>query len=184
MSRRFLIIGTLLAALLQTGVLAKIITDRATTLQSGQEVLLETGFIDPRDLFRGHYAVLNLQISRIDRNSVSVNGSFTWNDPVYVALDTSGPFAQPVSLHDTYPTDFDGPVIKGNALFTSGSDSQTLRIDFPFDRFFAPQERALELENLRREQKLGVILALAKDGTGMIKGLTIEGEKFYEAPLY
>ncbi|PLS23150.1 GDYXXLXY domain-containing protein [Neptunicoccus cionae] len=181
---RFLIAGTILAALLQTGVLAKIITDRAAALQSGQEVLLETGFIDPRDLFRGHYAVLNLQISRIDRSDVTLHGSFTWNDPVYVALDTAGPFAVPVSLHDAYPTDFGGPVIKGNALFTSDSDNQTLRIDFPFDRFFAPHDRALELENLRREQKLGVILALMKDGTGMIKGLTIEGEKLYEAPLY
>ncbi|MBR9864907.1 MAG: GDYXXLXY domain-containing protein [Rhodobacteraceae bacterium] len=181
---RFLIAGTILAALLQTGVLAKIITDRAAALQSGQEVLLETGFIDPRDLFRGHYAVLNLQISRIDRNDVTLHGRFTWNDPVYVALDTSGPFARPVSLHDAYPADFDGPVIKGNALFTSDSTNQALRIDFPFNRFFAPLDRALELENLRREQKLGVILALSKDGSGMIKGLTIEGEKFYEAPLY
>jgi hypothetical protein len=37
---------------------------------------------------------------------------------------------------------------------------------------------------MQRERKLGVILSVADDGTAMIKGLTIEGEKIYEEPLY
>lgn len=184
MNRRFLIIGTLLAALLQTGILAKIITDRAAALQSGHEVLLETGFIDPRDLFRGHYTALNLNISQIERDSVTLHGRFTWNDPVYAALDTTGPFAQVQSLHDTYPEDFNGPVLAGRAQFQSSGSDSTLRIAFPFDRFFAPKYRALELETLRSEQKLGVILSVADDGSALIKGLTIEGQKIYNEPLY
>ncbi len=40
MNKRFLIIGNVLVALLQTGILAKIVTDRAAALNAGQEVIL------------------------------------------------------------------------------------------------------------------------------------------------
>lgn len=184
MTSRILILGTVLAAVFQTGVLAKIITDRAAALNAGQEVLLETGFIDPRDLFRGHYTTLNLLISNLQRTEVTINGKFNWGDPVYVTLDTSGPFARPVSLHSSYPTDPTGPVLKGQAQFISSNNGESLRIDFPFDRFFAAKNRAIELQNLQSDRKLGVILSVAKDGSAMIKGLTIDGTKIYEEPLF
>lgn len=184
MTPRLLILGTVLAAVFQTGVLAKIFTDRAAALNAGQEVLVETGFIDPRDLFRGHYTRLSLLISTVQRADVTLEGTFDWGDPVYMVLDTSGPFAQAVSLHSSYPTAANGPVLKGRTQFTSHSNSDSLRITFPFDRFFAAKDHALELENLQADRKLGVILSVANDGSAMIKGLTIDGEKIYEEPLY
>lgn len=184
MTPRILILGTVLAAVLQTGVLAKIITDRASALKSGHEVLVETGFIDPRDLFRGHYTTLNLLIGSLQRADISINGTFRRDDPVYVVLDTSGPFAKPVSLHTSYPKAPKGPVLLGRANFTSDNNSETLSINFPFDRFFAAKDRAMDLQNLQRERKLGVILSVANDGSAMIKGLTIDGEKIYEEPLF
>ena len=58
------------------------------------------------------------------------------------------------------------------------------RISFPFDRYFAPKERALEIENIRSDGKLGVILVVSTDGTGYIKGLSIDGKRIYDEPLY
>ena len=59
-----------------------------------------------------------------------------------------------------------------------------IRISFPFDRYFAPKKRAKELEKFRRDQKLGVVLSLNKEGVGLIKGITVEGKVIYNEPLY
>jgi uncharacterized membrane-anchored protein len=184
LSKRFLIIGTIIVALFQTAVLAKIVTDRATTLKSGQEVILETGFVDPRDLFRGHYTILSFEIERIEKTSVEIDGDFSYRDPVYVELDTSKEFAQPKRLTTEYPSDAVGPVIKATIQNFPDSENSNINLNLPFERFYAPKGRALELQDMQRERKLGVILSVAGDGTAMIKGLTIEGKKIYEEPLY
>jgi uncharacterized membrane-anchored protein len=184
MTLRAILLGTVIAATLQTGVLAKIIYDRASALQAGQEVLLETGFIDPRDLFRGHYTALNLLISRIPSKDVEIVGDFKWNDPIYVELDTAANFAKPVRLTETYPENPKGPVLLGATEFSSQSENEIFQINFNFDRFYADKDRAITLQNHERERKLGVILSVAPDGTAMIKGLTIDGKKIYEEPLF
>lgn len=183
MTIRALLIGTLIVALAQTGLMAKIITDRAARLNTGTEVLLETGFIDPRDLFRGHYTTLNLVISNPDPETVTIEEDIKYNDTVYAELTQSDGFAQVVAVTRAIPENAKGPILKGQAKFTA-SGSRRPRISFPFDRFYADKTRALELEHMQREQKLGVILSVAADGTGMVKGLTVEGQKFYEESLF
>ena len=185
MTLRTTLLGTLIVALVHTGVLVKFIYDRAQALQSGQEVVVESGFIDPRDLFRGHYTRLNLEISRIEKSQVEILGSFKRNDPVYVELDTSTPFAKPVRLSKIPFESPKGPVLKGKSRSNSTRDTEkTIRITFPFNRFYADKTRALELENMQRNQQLGVILSVTPDGTAMIKGLTLKGEKIYEEAVY
>ncbi len=184
MNKRFLIIGTLFVALLQTGVLAKIVTDRAAILKNGKEVSLESGFVDPRDLFRGHYTNLHLTISRVNRSEVEILGSFKRYDTVYVELEETENFAKISRILPTLPENPKGTMLKGKAQFNSDETKGTLNISFPFNRFYANKTRALDLQNMQRNSKLGVILSVADDGTAMIKGLTIEGEKIYEEPLY
>lgn len=182
MTIRTLLIGILIAAAAQTGLMAKIITDRAAALKAGTEVLLETGFIDPRDLFRGHYTTLNLLISTPDPDTVTIEKDIKYNDTIYAELTKTDGFAQIVAITKTIPDAPKGPILKGTAQFNTGNPRA--RIRFPFNRFYADKTRALELQDMQREQKLGVILSVSPDGTGMIKGLTIEGEKIYEEPLY
>jgi len=190
MKLRVFIIGALIAAALQTAALGKIIYDRAQFLQTGTEVVLQTGFVDPRDLFRGHYVTLNLVISRInlETSNVSIRDDFTHQDTLYVELDTSSkPFATAKTISKEYPIGAIGPVIKGTASSTyseAKSKNRDIRISFPFDRYFAPKLRAKELENLRRDRKLGVILMLDDKGIGAIAGITIDGKKVYEEPLF
>ena len=168
MTLRALLIGTLIAAIAQTGLMAKIITDRAAALNAGREVLLETGLVDPRDLFRGHYTTLNLVISRPDPKIVTIEDGIKYDDTVYAELTQTDAFAQVVAITKSVPETPKGPVLKGTAQFQTGQ--ATPRITFPFDRFYADRTRALALEDLQRNQKLGVILSVAPDGTGMIKG--------------
>ena len=78
--------GLLMAALVQTGLVGKMITDRAAMLREGAEVRLETGFVDPRDLFRGHYVTLRLMISTVSNETVEIPNGLTSNQEVWVAL--------------------------------------------------------------------------------------------------
>ena len=181
LSQRWLTGGIVAIALLQTAALGKMVTDRAALLRDGREVVLETGAIDPRDLFRGHYAILNLEITRIPRASVTVDPAVEPGDPVYVSLaEGDDGYWRATALSGDLPGD-QAPVIRGVLQYESGPQ---LILSFPFDRYFAPETRALELEALDRADRLGVILALDGAGNGAIKGLMIDGARVYEEPLY
>lgn len=183
LSRRLILPAALIAALIQTALAGKMIVDRAALLRDGAEVVLPTGFVDPRDLFRGHYVVLNLTISQIQKDSIEVIGTPTYDSAVWVELapDTDTGFWRPVRLHTRMPEAAQAPVLRGTLLGDYGS---IYSIRFPVDRYFAPELRAKELETLRADMRLGVILALATDGTAAIKGITVDGERLYEEPLY
>lgn len=179
LSGRNLILGVVLAVLVQTGMIGQMIWARAAILRDGTEVILQTGFVDPRDLFRGHYVRLNLTISRVSLDETTVPEGLEPDDPVWVSLspDEEG-FWQVAALHAAPPAE--GPALRGRLLSTYGGEA---RIRFPFDRYFAPELRAKELENLRREQRLGIVLAVTPDGVGAVKGITIDGTVIYDEPL-
>jgi uncharacterized membrane-anchored protein len=175
-------IGVIVAAVLQTGALAKIIYDRAGFLRDGQEIHLRTNFVDPRDLFRGHYVRLNLVIGDTNVADIELSGDFKETGDVFMTLKKSEDgFFEPVSASATRPDPSTGPVLRGD--FKSLWDDK-LRVEFPFDRYFAPKLRALELENIRQDDQLGIILAVDENGNGMIKGILIDGELFYDEPLF
>ena len=52
-------------AVLQTAVLGWMIESRAGILRSGEEILLKTAPVDPRDLLRGDYVILSYDVSTI-----------------------------------------------------------------------------------------------------------------------
>ena len=181
LTRRRLVTAIIVVALIQTAALARMVTDRAALLRNGTEVVLETGAIDPRDLFRGHYTILNLMISRIDPKSVRVDPALEPGMPVYVVL---GPGADGYWQAENLlaaPPDSPVPLLRG--LFEYAHDSEII-LSFPIDRYFAPKDRALELEGINRDGRMGVILALDDSGYGAIKGLMIDGQRIYEEPLY
>jgi uncharacterized membrane-anchored protein len=145
-------------------------------------VRLQTGFVDPRDLFRGHYVILRLEISQVRRDAVETVGTPQLRQPVWAELaEGNDGFWQISRLHAAQPDAPDGPILRGTLIGDYG-DSYT--INFPVDRYFAPKLRAQELEQFRRDAQLGVILALAPDGTAAVKGLTVAGETVYLEPLY
>lgn len=182
LSRKLILPAALLAALVQTAAVGNMVVERNTLLRNGQEVRLETGFIDPRDIFRGHYVTLRLEISQIPRDSVETLGEPVTGQPVWIELAPGeGDFWQPTRLHATRPDTPGGPLLRGDL---SGDYSGTYVLRYPVNRYFAPKLRAKELEQFRRDDKLGVILALAPDGTAAIKGLTVAGETVYVEPLY
>src|SRR5690606_1773289 len=67
---KWLYVGAVITALLQTGILYAGIEKRASVLRSGAEVTLQTEPFDPRDLMRGDYVVLGYEISSLSRKSI------------------------------------------------------------------------------------------------------------------
>ncbi|HIE31672.1 MAG TPA: hypothetical protein EYP67_04720 [Methanosarcinales archaeon] len=56
------------------------------TLHFGQEIVLKTDPIDPRDLFRGDYVTLSYEISRIDLNNIPHDANFSSGETIYASL--------------------------------------------------------------------------------------------------
>ncbi len=187
LSLRWLALGIIAAGLLQTIAVGAIVWDRARILATGTEVVLETTFVDPRDLFRGHYTTLNLAVGRLAKDKIKVSGRLWPGKMVYVGLQKGeGAFWAANSL-STEPPPSDLPVLYGKLTSlpsSAGIGNDVYRVQFPFDRYFAPKLRAEELEKFRREERLGVILALDGEGGGVIKGVTVDGERIYDEPLW
>ncbi len=184
MNKRWFLIGALVVALGQSGAIGSMIYGHASHLANGKEVILESGFIDPRDLFRGHYVRLNLTVGELGKDKVKRDRDFKRNEVVYVELAKSDDiFWKAVKLWHEIPQGSDKAFIKAKMVHSFRTGGGT-RIDFPFDRYFAPKIRAKELEKFRRDQKLGVVLSLNENGEGLIKGITVEGKVIYNEPLY
>lgn len=168
--------------LVQIWIIGAMLYGRIVTLRDGQEIVIRSSFVDPRDIFRGHYVRLNPDL--LPRNQEDDSTFFLeWNNKSiahYVELekDTAG-FWVAKDFHEIYPKT-EAPVLKATSIY---GNRTTLRITLPFDRYFAPEFRAKELENLRREQRLGIVLALDGKGGGIIKGITVDGERLYDEPL-
>jgi len=188
MTIRTFIIGAIIAALLQTAALAKIVYDRVSLVNNGAEVVLKSEMVDPRDLFRGHYVTLNLSVGEVTGKTVEIFGDLEQSKPVFVELKMGDEgFWVANRLYAEYPDEAAAPVIRGTLISdrqVTGTDSPRYVIRFPFDRFFAPLEKAKDLEKVRRDRNLGVVLAVGDGGEAAIKGISVEGELIYNEKLF
>ena len=185
MVRKWFFAGALLVMTFQSAAIGSMIYQRAMQMQNGAEVVLESGFIDPRDLFRGHYVTLNLTVGDLKFDDIETDKNFSYKDQVYVELEKGeGLFWVAKKLWHEIPEGSNANFIKGKITRVARKSGKSFRINFPYDRYFAPKKRAKELEKFRRDQKLGVVLALGKNGSGAIKGITVDGKMIYDEPLY
>lgn len=177
----------ILLAIGQTLFLASMLINRNLKLVRGTEVVLESRMIDPRDIFRGHYVNLQLAISNVPVDAVTVIGPVDQNDDIFVTLKWGdGDFWTIDTISTSQPTG-DQPFLKARARFTASptiAADDTYRMRFPFDRYFAEKKNALALEKIYHDGKLGIIVMVSAQGDGAIKGLIINGEKIYDEPLF
>ena len=184
MKRSTFLIGALIAALLQTAALGSILYDRARLLAGGTEVTIRSAMRDPRDLFRGHYVVLNLDVGLVTEEMLAGMSSSP-GEKVFVELKPDADGMWTIDrVHDTMPESPAGPVVAGTIGSRVTRDGiEGYAVDLPFDRYFAPKVRALALERLGRDSKLAVILSVGKGGAAAIKGIVADGERIYDEPL-
>jgi uncharacterized membrane-anchored protein len=178
--------GLVLAFVLQAGLLGWIVMDRAMLLQHGKEVRLAVIPVDPHDLFRGDYVVLNYDISLIRSDAIAGDDAFNEGDAIYVSLGDDGKGTRIAHARPPRGTSLKGSVTDAHARndCVGQATCWTYRVDYNLEKFFVPEGMGRELETLRNEQKISVDVAVADDGRAALKRLLVDGQPRFEEPPY
>jgi uncharacterized membrane-anchored protein len=149
--------GLLATIVLQLTVLIMEYGNAVYPLLTGQEIKIKVIPVDPRSLFRGNYARLNYDISRVTLPSESRIPRV--NELVYIGLKENGAgIYEEVSVSLLKPDT--GIFIKGRVKYSRTKDIQ---VRYGIEAFFAPKEKALDLEKKLRTGGVAII-KVAKNG--------------------
>ena len=191
MSGKRLVLAAVVLALVQIGFLSWIIAGRASVLRSGQEVLLKVEPIDPRDLLRGDYVVVNYEIRNVPVAIVSnapTDGTVERDTPIFVRLgkDNDGYWrARSASLRAPAGQPADGEIdIRGTISSGPFGSELAYGVGYGINRYYVPEGQGKAIEADMRERPFGILAAIASDGTPHIKALLDDQTPLYEEPLY
>lgn len=162
----FIIIG-----LFWVVVIGGFIAFKEFTLRTGDQVLLKTVPVDPRDLFRGDYVVLRYEISAINTDGLHYQASdFKAGDKVYVLLNVDNDkVATLVDIDRNKPDN--GAFIKGTVKEASNS---RLNIEYGIESYFIPEGKGNQIE--RNIMKIYTKVAINNFGDAVIKSLVLDGQ--------
>ena len=168
MNRQWIMRGLIGAVALQVAVLAAEYLNSIYPLWSGQEIRLKTVPVDPRSMFRGNYVRLNYEISTIDIPRQTDFSTPRQGEVVYVKLQPGSDDLY-VSAGASFNKPEAGLYIRGR-LQQTGWDTSTppYQARYGIEAFFAPREKALELEQQLRNGGIAVVM-LADNGKAMLK---------------
>ena len=184
--RWWILVAGLLVATVQLAVPGSIIAGRIALLSAGHEITLKTVPVDPRDLFRGDYVILNFAISRVELADVPHPDTIDELDEVFVIIspqdDDWAVFSLSEAMPDTMPPG--AQVLRADVDYLSGEGAnRTARLRYGVESYFVPEGTGRDLEKLVRDKALSVIVAVGPGGRAAIKGLVIDGERIYDEPL-
>jgi len=157
MNRAMLIKGLVAAVVLQLLVLTGMLAKANYPLWFGNEIRVKTVPVDPRSLFRGNYARLNYEMSRLPKALFDEGLLLRPGVTVYVRLKQGdNQLYQLADASLTPPSD--GVFLKGRI----SNSHAPYRVKYGIEAFFAPKEKALKLE--RELRKTGVAVLMVTDG--------------------
>lgn len=179
------------AGLIQLGFIALMVGDRVYILRNGTDVFLKTQAIDPRDLLRGDYVVLNYDITAVATGALAGTPAPSRDYYMFVKL-ARGPdgFHRAVSIHHEPVPLAPGEVLirgrinRGQNCGEGNQLCQTMRLGYGLESFFVPQGEGREIEKARNDSKLVVVASVTSGGRAAIKRLLIDGEPVYNEPLF
>lgn len=157
--------------LLQLAVPAGMIASRELTLRKGETFRFRTAPVDPYDPFRGRFVALNLEAARAPRPA-DVELEYRQKVFALLAVDEAG-FAYCSGIVVERPAE--GYYL--SARITS-FDKDQVRLQLPFDRYYAEEDLAPEIErayraNSRRDKMEAYISVRVRDGRGVLEKLYI-----------
>ena len=149
------------------------------TLRTGEEFLLRTLPVDPRDLFRGDYVVLNYDISTFDATAAGLDQespALLFGRDVYTALEVRDGYASATGVHLQKPG---WPFIKGRV--NSVSSGGEIQVWYGIESYFVPEGKGGLIEE-RRDEGIDVRVSVDTFGNAAIRSLVIGGEDFRFQP--
>lgn len=142
------------------------------TLHFGEEVLLKTAPIDPRDLFRGDYVRLNYEISTINLSNIPHDGSFTPGEDVYAVLGEGDRYWFVKRVEHKKPELKNGDVCVKGRVTTSFNN--LLRVTWGIESYFVPEGKGRSIE--REIRNVSVKASVDPTCRAVIKELLINDE--------
>ena len=186
----------ILAALLLCGLILAMVYQRAEILRNGQEVRLEIVPVDPRDLFRGDYVILDYKISSVDLPK-DATSEFKRGQKVFVTLrpDENGK-ARAVAISSERPAVSGadivilGTVTRGRFVRPTSAGLRVCKpgiraalVKYGLESYFVPQGEGKKIETTEKA-RLEVVAAVTPSGQSAIKRLLIDGKPVYDEPPY
>ncbi len=147
-------------------VICTIVTKQEFTLKTGREVLLKTVPVDPRDLLRGDYVILNYEVAQIP----SYYSYYGENKTVYVILQTDKEnVAHFVGITDKQPKNLflKGKTGKCQTIVPLWRNGRC--VSFGIESYFVKEGAGKDLERDLRNGAL-VKVAIDKNGNAKVKG--------------
>lgn len=182
-----LISAAILLASFQTAVIGYQIGERTYILRTGVEIKLKTEAVDPRDLLRGDYVVLNYPISRLREDQIVGERPAHRQEVrfhVRVAPGADG-FAvvqegsvMPLPAKPDTVVLVTEPVVFDPAL---GKNS-TIAVRYGIERFYVPEGEGREIESARNKGAVSVTARVSSSGKAQLKQLFIGDTPVYQQP--
>ncbi|WP_108650642.1 GDYXXLXY domain-containing protein [Dongshaea marina] len=161
----------LLAITFQLLVLIGMVLQAALPLWTGSPIEVKTIPVDPRSLFRGNYARLGYEFSRIPRSAFSNPAALHKGALVYVLLSKGADGLYQFSTASvTQPSR--GIFLRGRveqARFFRNKQGY-VRIRYGIEAYFAPKQKALALEKQLRSGGIALLM-VAPSGKARIKAI-------------
>jgi uncharacterized membrane-anchored protein len=181
-------ISAVIVALLQTLIIGYTIESHASILRSGTEVLLKTAPIDPRDLLRGDYVVLNYDISSVPASTVVGDLPKEAGEKVLsvrLQKQPDGFWSIAESSFGALELKPDTVVLKSRPFqYYPVEGGQAIRVDYGIERYYVPEGEGRDLEQARSDGQLSIAARVSDSGQAQIRRLLVDGKPVYEEPLY
>lgn len=186
-----LFVAALIAALVQTAVIAMMVESRASILRSGTDVRLKTVPVDPRDLLRGDYVTLSYDISSIPSSILTGDGPAEIGSArltVRLMPDTAGLWrATEASFGPLEPRE--GSVLVRTLPFdyyplAEGRMPDRVFVRYGIERYYVPEGEGTVLEDARNQEALEVAARVSDTGRIQISRILLRGQPVYEEPIY
>lgn len=148
------------------------------TASMGEEILLKTAPVDPRDIFRGDYVRLSYEISMIDLNNVSYDRDFSTDDTIYAALSKKEKFWTVDSVSHSIPSLAENQVcMRGGVSMTASRQiDNRVGVEWGIESYFVPEGEGRKIERERNAENTSVIVSVDSTCSSVLKELLIDGE--------
>lgn len=135
-------------------------------LRSGEEIVLKTVPVDPRDVLRGDYVVLRYEISSAERDDQ--DPFLRAGQAVYVALERQGGEWAIEDLTLVPPSD--GPFLRATVRTATPG---RLELVYGIESFFVPEGEGKRYEDARNRDRLWAVVRVSPHGVARLERLEI-----------
>ncbi|MFH1784560.1 MAG: GDYXXLXY domain-containing protein [bacterium] len=164
--------------LIWIGIAVFLIASKQMTLSTGTRVVLQTRPVDPRDLLRGDYVVLNYEITNLNFGKLGIRKErhYKPGETLYIQLEKKGKYWSAVDIKEKKDRDKGKLYIKGKIKRSYGHE---LTLHYGIESYFVPEGEGKAIEKSMRgveKSPVTVEVYISDSGSAVIKRLFIDNQ--------